>query len=1044
MGINLPEAKSFGIAKSGFMYLNCHTYYSLRYGTFSESDLLELARQNDIPCVALTDINNTSAGMSFVQRAEAFGIRPLLGIDFRNGIATCFVGIARNNEGYLQLNRFLSEHLHGQLPIPKRAPAFSDAVVIYPFEVVLLNDMYYFAPHEYIGVSLRDLRRLPFSRLVEYRDRLVVLQPVTFRNKRDFNAHRLLRAIDNNTLLSKLPESEQGHPEECMYPVVNLAAAFSDFPFILENTRELMDSCSIHFDFGSTRTAQNLSTYTGSREADEAMLERLCHEGLPYRYAGPGPEVYSRLNKELDLIRQKDFVSYFLINWDIVSEARRRGFFYVGRGSGANSIVAYLLRITDVDPIELDLYFERFINLFRSSPPDFDIDFSWKDREAITRYIFERFDHVALLGTYVTFRERGIVRELGKVFGLPKAEIDRLCEGSYESSRLDEVARLVLRYGQLIKGMPNYLSIHAGGILISDKPLHAYSATHLPPKGFPTVQFDMVIAEDVGLYKFDILAQRGLAKIEEALEIVKYNQPEAFNETDIHDLKRIKADANVNNLIKSAQCMGCFYVESPAMRMLLKKLEVDTYLGLVAASSIIRPGVSKSGMMREYILRHRDPERRKQAHPVLLEIMPETYGVMVYQEDVIKVAHYFAGLSLGEADVLRRGMSGKFRSKVEFEGIQQIFTDNCHKKGYPESLISDIWNQIASFAGYAFAKGHSASYAVESYQSLFLRAYFPLEYMVAVLNNGGGFYRSESYIHDARMLGATIHPPCINHSGVTNRISGTDLYLGFFYLRELEARVMSRIVRQRELGGIFTSLEDFLDRVPIAMEQLSILIRIDAFRSIGTEKHRLLWQAHLLVSGNKSSDATPRLFPPQRTAFKIPDFYATDLETAFTQIELLGFCLCSPFELLENRPANSYGSRDLPGFIGRMITLYGYLVAYKPTRTHKGERMYFATFTDQYGEVFDTVLFPPVAARYPFRGKGIYTSYGKVVSEFGFLSIEVLRMEKQDYVPDPRYADMKTSQRIRIMDESVTKKHPEYPESQTHKSLENDTPDAMD
>ena len=332
--------------------------------------------------------------------------------------------------------------------------------MIYPFEKVLLEEMTDFAPHEFIGVSLRDLRRLPFTRVAEYRDRLVVLQPVTFRNKRDFNAHRLLRAIDNNVLLSRLPESEQACPEEQMYPLENLVTAFSGMEFILENTERLMQQCQIHFDFSENRKPQNLRTYTGRQEADEQLLERLCREGMPYRYPAPGPEVYSRLEKELQLIKQKGFVSYFLINWDIVSEARRRGFFYVGRGSGANSIVAYLLRITDVDPIELDLYFERFINLFRANPPDFDIDFSWKDREAVTRYIFGRFKHVSLLGTYVTFRQRGIIRELGKVFGLPKAEIDQLCEGRYTSSRLDEVARLA-----------DHLVLLDGGRIVAAGPL---------------------------------------------------------------------------------------------------------------------------------------------------------------------------------------------------------------------------------------------------------------------------------------------------------------------------------------------------------------------------------------------------------------------------------------------------------------------------------------------------------------------------------------------------------------------------------------------
>ncbi|MEY8780273.1 DNA polymerase III subunit alpha [Allomuricauda sp. XS_ASV26] len=994
------------------MYLNCHTYYSLRFGTFSEVELLQLAQQNHVTQLVLTDINNTSAGLNFVRKAPEFGIKPILGIDFRNGTQPCFIGIAQNNEGYLELNDFLSHHLHDGSEIPDRAPDFKNAFVVYPFEQVLLNELEQFKNHEFIGISIKDLRRLPFSKLASLTTKLVVQQPVTFRNKQDFNAHRLLRAIDNNLLLSKLPKEEEASEEEKMYPVQNLAAAFSEFPFILENTEKLLNKCSIHFDFSKDRKPQNLKTYLGSVEEDEQLLDQLCAEGLPYRYEEVNDSIKNRLNKELELIKKMGFVSYFLINWDIVSEARQKGFFYVGRGSGANSIVAYLLRITDVDPMELDLYFERFINLYRANPPDFDIDFSWKDRPAMTEYIFKRFEHVALLGTYVTFKERGVIRELGKVFGLPPQEIDFLLAGRYDFDQLDHVSKLVLKYGSLLKGKPNYLSIHAGGILISDKPLHWFSATHLPPKGFPTTQYDMVIAEDVGLYKFDILGQRGLGKIKEALEIVAYNQPEKYDRIDIHNIKGFKKDPVINNLIKTAQCMGCFYVESPAMRMLLKKLQVDNYLGLVAASSIIRPGVAKSGMMREYILRHRNKGRTEEkAHPVMLEIMPDTYGVMVYQEDVIKVAHHFAGLDLGEADVLRRGMSGKFRSREEFQKVQDKFISNCRKKGYAESLISEIWNQVASFAGYAFAKGHSASYAVESYQSLFLRAYFPLEYMVAVLNNGGGFYRSEFYVHDARMMGATIHPPCVNKSMIVNRIYGKHIYLGMMYLRDLESRVMERILKERMLHGSFSSLEDFLDRVFIRMEQLSILIRIDAFRFTGINKHELLWKAHLMLSKNDRLEH-PKLFPPRHQKFQMPQLNTTALETAFEQLELLGFCLCSPFELLEEPPKNTNGQKDLERYLNKYIDIYGYLVTVKNTSTHHGKRMHFATLVDQHGEVFDTVLFPPVAAKYYFRGKGIYRFYGKVVEEFGFLSIEVIKMKKENYVQDPRYADMRMSKKL--------------------------------
>jgi len=992
------------------MYLNCHTCYSLRYGTLSELDLLGLARENGVRRLALTDINNTSACLNFVRRAPEYEVTPVLGIDFRNGVQPCFIGLAKNNEGYRELNAFLSEHLHAGRDFASRAPRFEQAWVVYPFESVLLNEQDQFEAHEFIGISIRDLRRLPFSRLIHYRDRLVLRQPVTFRGPRDFNLHRLLRAIDQNTLLSKLPESELAYKESYMYPIGNIAEVFAEYPFILENTERLMRQCEIQFEFGLERPPQNQESYTGSTAKDEVLLERLCREGLPYRYPEVTPEIGGRIRKELELIKAKGFVSYFLINWDIVSYARKRDFHYVGRGSGANSIVAYLLRITDVDPMELDLYFERFINLYRSNPPDFDIDFSWKDREEVTRYIFDRFPHVCLLGSYVTFQENGILRELGKVFGLPKEEIDALGSGNRPLSggKNDHIVELILRYMPLLKDLPNYLSIHASGILISQRPIHYFGATHLPPKGFPTTQFDMIVAEDVGLYKFDILGQRGLAKIKETLEILRYNRPKEAEDIDIHDIRRFKTDPRVNELVRTAQCMGCFYVESPAMRMLLKKLEVDNYLGLVAASSIIRPGVSRSGMMREYILRHRDPERaRERAHPVMLDIMPDTYGVMVYQEDVIKVAHHFAGLDPGEADVLRRGMSGKYRSREEFEKIREKFIRNCRSRGYKEELISEVWEQVASFAGYAFAKGHSASYAVESYQSLFLRAYFPLEYAVAVLNNGGGFYRPEFYIHDARMQGADIQPPCINRSFMVNRIHGLQIFLGFMYVRELEQRLVDRILRERQQNGSFSSLEDFLDRIHVPLEQLRILIRANAFRALGTNKHELLWKAHLLLSKDTRVTEQPKLFKARPPNFSIPRLNMDQLEEAFEQIELLGFPLCSPFELLEHPPEQDLGQKDLATRLGKSIDLYGYLVTVKPTRTHKGERMSFATFVDQQGAVFDAVLFPPVAAKYPFRGRGVYRVRGKVTSEFDFLSVEVNFMQKEAYIPDPRYSDPK-------------------------------------
>lgn len=990
------------------MLINCHSYYSLRYGTISEQEILQMAIDMKLSRLALTDINNTSACLNFVRMAQVKGISPILGIDFRQDAQQLWLGLAKNNEGFYQLNSLLSHYKHSKIALPQEAPHLSDVIVIYPLEQVMLMGKTVFAEHEYIGIHRREVSKLAFSAYSQYRDKLVALNSCTFRHKKDFNTHRLLRAIDNNVLLSKLPKEQEASPDDLYLSPDALRKHYEDYPHIISNTEQLLDECSIDFDFSDNRPHQNKLTYSGNTEEDIALLKQLCDKGLHYRYDKVTEAIQQRIAKEVDMIIQMDFVPFFLVNWDIIHYAKQQGYFHVGRGSGANSIVAYLLGITDVDPIALDLYFERFMNLYRSSPPDFDIDFSWRDRADVTRYIFERFgdqQQVALLATYNTFKHSAAVRELGKVFGLPKHEIDKLSKGYFDFKKLDKLSQLVIIYAQQLDGMPNYLSIHAGGIIISERPIHYFTATDLPPKGFPTTQFDMVIAEDVGLYKYDILGQRGLGKIKDAIALVEINQP---NEQlrDIHNIQLFIHDTYINEMVSRAECIGCFYVESPAMRMLLHKLSVDSYLGLVAASSIIRPGVAQSGMMREYIWRHKDPERRKSAHPILQKIMPDTYGVMVYQEDVIKVAHYFAGLTLAEADVLRRGMSGKYRSRDEFMQVKHKFVANCRAKGYADETTLEVWRQIESFAGYAFAKGHSASYAVESYQSLYLKAYYPLEYMVAVINNGGGFYRAELYVHEARRCGGNILAPCVNRSHYPTWLYGKDIYLGLHMLQGLESNVAQRIIQERRTHGEYTSLEQFLERVPISIEQLSILVRIGAFRFTGMDKRSVLWKAYAAMSAQPYRGYQQSLFDLTVKA-ELPKFEILDLEDAFDEIELLGFALSSPFALLKHPlPQPTLTASKMAKQLGRIVTIYGYLITIKNTKTSNKKHMQFGTFLDVNGDWIDTVHFPPVVARYPYRGKGIYRLTGKVVEEFGYYTLEIQSQERLAYIEDVRYAGM--------------------------------------
>jgi len=952
--------------------------------------------------------------------AQKSGIKPIVGIDFRNGVQQLFVGIARNNAGFQEMNEHLSEHIMNKTDIPADAPDFKNAFIIYPLSEA--TDFDSLKENEYIGIHHKQLGKIKFTKLKEHQKKMVILEPGTFTCKKDFNTHRLLRAIDKNTLLSKLPESEQTSPYEMFYPKNTLLELFAEFPEIIANTEYILNNCSINFKPDNAGCNYLQPDYTGDHQKDFKMLKQLVADGLPYRYPDPSSEIFRRIEKELTVIEEKGFTSYFLINWDIARYAREKGYFYVGRGSGANSIVAYCLHITDVDPIELDLYFERFINLYRENPPDFDLDFSWKDRDDVTRYIFNKYGttHTALLATYNTFQYRSTIRELGKVFGLPKAEIDHLTNPNIREKSLDEISGLVIRYSKYIEGFPSYLSVHAGGIIISKTPIHAYTSTELPPKGYPITQFSMLEAEDVGFFKFDILSQRGLGHIKDTLELIKKNKPSSIPH-DIHDIKTLKEDERIKKLLKNGMAMGCFYVESPAMRMLMKKLRVNTYLELVAASSIIRPGVAKSGMMQEYIRRHLNPKQRLKAHPVMLEIMAETYGVMVYQEDVIKVAHHFADLNLAEADVLRRGMSGKYRSRDEFQKVKDNFFENCYQKGHSKEVTAQVWFQIESFAGYSFSKGHSASYAVESFQSLYLKAYYPQEFMVGVINNFGGFYHTEYYLQEARMWGAKIEAPCVNRSEKFTTIYDSTIFLGFVHIDSLEHKTIERIMLCREAYGDFGNLTDFVGKTGLHLEQVKLLIQIGAFRFTGKNKKELMWEAHFLLSGVKKKAPSATLFELRPKKFSLPTLNQNKHEDAFDQMELLGFPLCSPFELLQEPLQSALTAKSLPNYVGKVVDIYGYLVTIKYTSTKKREKMYFGTFFDIEGHWIDTVHFPRTAIKYPFRGKGVYRIIGTVIEEFGFYSINVEYMEFVSIIEDPRYSE-KDSIKKRVELKRPTKK----------------------
>jgi len=972
------------------MILNAHSYYSLRYGMLSIDELTDIAIARGYDAIALTDINNSTGALEFVKVCRAKGIKPIVGMEFRNGDTLEFIALARNNKGFQEINELMTDCNLFSKEIPN-APSFENCYVIYPYGKM---NGYKLKEHEYIGIKLSEVNKILVEK-TSLQKKYVMLESSTFKNRQGYNIHKKLRAIHHNSLITQLKPSMIAGIDEYIVPKQKLLNYFQSYPHIIENTNRIINDCEFSFDF---KVIKNKKLYTTSAYDDKQLLEKLAFDGLKKRYGAKNKEAISRVKKELEIIDNLGFSAYFLTTWDIIRYSMQQGYYHVGRGSGANSVVAYCLNITDVCPIELDLYFERFLNPKRQSPPDFDIDYSWKDRDDVTQYIFNRYGHkhTALLGAMNTFRDNSIIREMGKVQGLPKEDIDRLVH--YPNSPLNDnaICKEILADYNSIQDFPNSRTIHAGGILISEEPITCYTALDLPPKGYLTTQFDMHIAEDIGFEKLDILSQRGIGHIKEAAEIIQCNRGIAV---DVHKVDEFKKDEGIRKQLLSGDTIGCFYIESPAMRGLLKKLRCETYLMLVAASSIIRPGVAKSGMMKEFIYRSHNPDKFEYLHPVMEQQLRETFGVMVYQEDVLKVGHHFGGLDLADADVLRRMMSGKSRNKKHMEEIHGRFFEHCKKQNYPEHISLEVWRQMESFAGYSFNKAHSASYAVESYQSLFLKTYYPLEFMVAVINNFGGFYTTRVYVNEARKSGGNINLPCVNNSTYMTTLYDKEVYLGFVHIKSLEKEIGEQIQIERNRNGLYTSLENFKIRTNVSLEQLRILIRVGALRFTGLSKPELLFEAQMMFDTykKKNTDVSMSMFSTERTKWRIPKTEINKIQDAYDEMEILEFPVTlNEFEMVKSKYKGDCNAKDLLKHLDRTIRIVGNFVTQKQLRTSKGEPMAFGTFLDSEGNFFDTTHFTKSLIEYGFKGFGVYLIMGRVVEEFGFPSITVDKMGKLD------------------------------------------------
>ena len=963
------------------MHLNCHSHYSLKYGLLSITELVDQAANLGIRQLALTDINNTSGHLEFVNQCRSYDIMPSLGIEFRANRMFYYIGLALTRKGLSNLNQLLNSHLVGGLTLPKRAPLLAETLFIYNYEGRWPTDL---RENEFVGIRPEQLNHFYRHEHQLVRGKVVALNSITLSKADDLRAHRILRAIDLNTTLTRLPASVVCGHAEYLQSAEQLQTIYRVYPHLLDAAGELLHRSACKWEL----KARNKRSYTSNLVTDSTLLARLTYAGMYRRYHANLSEVRKRISSELRLIGKLRFETYYLITWDITRFARKQGFHHVGRGSGANSVVAYCLGITDVDPIRLNLYFERFINPHRPVPPDFDLDFSWDQRDTVISYVSRKYgkEHVGILASFQTFKGKSTVRELGKVFGLPKEEIDLIIKKPQSHSEHHHLAEEIFREGRRILGLPSHLSIHAGALVISEQPLSTIAASQMMPKGFSVLQLDKHQSERWGLHKYDLLGQRGIGHIKEAVEIIKNGHKVLI---DINHMDTVVSDPSALALLRSpGSCIGCFYIESPAMRGLLAKVKCKTYEDLIAVTSIIRPGVAKSGMMKAFIERYHDPKKITSIHPVLSRLLKNTFGIMVYQEDVMKVVHHLGRFSLYEADLLRRIMTGKRKSASDLANLKGRFISNCQSAGMSPSVVSEIWRQISSFSGYAFCKAHSATYAAESMQSAYLKAHFPVEFMVAVINNQGGFYPTSVYVRELQKTGAKVELPCINRSSWFTRLSKGVVFLGLNLIKGLSKRTGHAILSLRQQMNIVDL--DMLMAV-VAPKQLQLLIDIGACRTLDPSQELLTFRA--LSSPTRHSHVQLKLFQQSEYQHQIDPPLSPAMRKHLREQELLGFTMATPFCLLHKKPSSIVLQRDMTKHDRKTVRMFGFYVIEKPVTTESGSHMCFITWIDEEHQYFDSVHFARSLELYPMQGKGFYLLEGRIEVDLGYPSMIVTRMK---------------------------------------------------
>lgn len=1053
-----------------FAHLHVHTEYSLLDGACRMERLLDAAKEMGQTAVAITDHGCMYGVVEFYKAAKKRGIQPILGCEVYVARRTRFdkvheldgenrhlVLLCENETGYHNLLALVSkawvegfyskprvdldllrEHheglialsacLAGEIPRALTRGDYEGArEAALRYEGIFGRGNFYLELQDHGMAEQKRINPQLIRLSRETGIPLVATNDCHYIAPEDSRMHRVLLCIQTGRTIEDENAMEFGSEEFYFKSEEEMRALFPDVPEAADNTVKIAQRCQVELEFGKTKLP---AFFTPDGSDNLEFFRRLCQEGLIRRYGEDPPQEYrDRLEYEIRVISQMGYVNYYLIVWDFIRYARSVGIpVGPGRGSGAGSLAAYCVGITNVDPMRYDLLFERFLNPERVSMPDFDIDFSDERRDEIIGYVVDKYgaDHVAQIVTFGTMAARGALRDVGRALNIPYNKVDQVAKlvplslgmtldtAMKQSKELREKVEADPQVKELwdmarkVEGMPRHASTHAAGVVITDKPVMDYVPLSKNDDAVVT-QYTMTAIEELGLLKMDFLGLRNLSVIDHAEKLVRRREAGFSIEAAPED------DGAVFRMLSEGHSEGVFQLESPGMKRLLVQAQPACVEDLIAIISLYRPGPMQ--FIPQYLESRKNPESVHYRHPLLRPILEPTGGCIIYQEQVMQIFRDLAGYSLGRADIVRRAMAKKKHDVLERE--REVFlhgqqredgtweVDGCLRRGVDQQTALELFKEIESFASYAFNKPHAAGYAVVAYQTAYLKCHYPCEYMAALLSSVlGQTGKVAEYIEECGRLGISVLPPHVNYSDMGFTVVGKSIRFGLLAVKNLGRNVIARMVEERRGGGEFTSFYNFCKRMAgrdLNRRAIESLVKCGALDGLGNNRREMLLAVERVLDSLEADkrrnvegqmgffDAPGSAQGGEPPLEKTEDFSAADklnMEKEVTGMYLSGHPMAAYAGLYQeggyarmDEILQSAGERETGRYQdGQWVTLLGMVVGVRKKATKNNAQMAFVSLEDMYGAI-TALVFPKVLEQY---GSLLYE--GAVVEVQGKLS----------------------------------------------------------